>query len=105
MLGFNTLTWMMAPLGLLYTYAHFFWGFPLQSWLAWCANIAVASFAVLYLVGLKANLDEHGVTNPVKRAGWYAAQVLLLPVFSLLESLGVAYALVRPTAGFHVVKK
>jgi len=105
MLGFNTLTWMLAPLGLLYTYAHFLWGFPVRGWIAWCANIALASFIVLYLVGLKANLDEHGVTNRLKRLGWYAAQVILLPVYSLMESTGVAYALVRPHAGFHVVKK
>jgi egghead protein (zeste-white 4 protein) len=105
MLGFNTFTWMLAPLGLLYTYAHWFWGFPVRGWVAWGANIAFASFVTLYLVGLKANLDEHGVTSRVKRAGWYAAQVILLPVFSAMESVGVAYALLRPHAGFHVVKK
>jgi egghead protein (zeste-white 4 protein) len=105
MLGFNTFTWMLAPLGLLYTYMHFIWGFPVRGWIAWAANFAFASFTTLYLVGLRANLDEHGVTNRVKRAGWYGLQIVLFPVYSLMEAAGVAYALVRPGSGFHVVKK
>ena len=63
-LGFNTLTWAFAPIGLLYTYAHFFWGFEVRPWIQWGANLAFASFHVLYLIGLKTNLDEHGIVDP-----------------------------------------
>lgn len=104
-LGFNTLTWAFAPIGLLYTYAHFFWGFEVRPWIQLGANLAFASFLVLYLIGLRANLDEHGIDGPVRRASWYVAQIVLFPVFSLMEAAGVAYAIVRPSPGFHVVKK
>ena len=104
-LGFNTLTWMLAPVALLYTYLHFIWGFDVRDWIRWCANLAFAGFMVLYLTGLRANLAEHGITNPLQRAGWYAAQIVLMPVFAAMEAVGVAYAILRPAGGFHVVKK
>lgn len=105
MLGLNTVLWAMAPLSLLYTYVHFFLGYDVRPWIQWGANIALAAFIVLYITGLRANLLAHGISNPIKKAGWYTLQVLLLPVFSLMEAIGVAYAVVRPSAGFHVVKK
>jgi len=104
-LGFNTLTWALAPVGLLYTYVHFVWGFEVRPWVQLGANLAFASFMVLYLIGLKANLDEHGIVGGSRRVKWYALQIVLFPVFSLMEAAGVAYAMVRPSPGFHVVKK
>ena len=104
-LGFNTVTWMLAPVALLYTYIHFIWGYEIRDWIQWFANLAFTAFIVLYLTGLRANLAEHGISNPLRRAGWYVAQVVLMPIFALMESVGVAYAIVRPSAGFHVVKK
>jgi egghead protein (zeste-white 4 protein) len=57
------------------------------------------------LVGLHANLRQHGVASLWERTGWFMAQVVLLPFFNLLEGLGVLAAILRPVAGFHVVKK
>ena len=54
---------------------------------------------------MRANLDEHGVQRWFERAGWYVAQIVLFPFFTLLESVGVLAAIFRPVAGFHVVKK
>jgi egghead protein (zeste-white 4 protein) len=105
MLGFNTFSWAFAPLGLIYTLLHLFWGYRVNPAIRFGANFSFASFSTLYLVGLRANLDESGKRRRLTRLGWNAAQILLLPVFSALESLGVAYAVVRPHAGFHVVKK
>lgn len=104
-LGLNTLMWTIAPLGGLYTIVHAVYGFEVNPWIRAMANLSFAEFLTLYFVGLKANLDEYGVTNPIKRLGWAVAQLVLTPFFSLLESVGVASALVRPAAGFHVVSK
>lgn len=104
-LGINTALWVLAPFAMTYTIAHFFWGFETRPVIRFLANYSYASFLVLYLMGLKANLDESGVTNWLKRMQWWALQVLLLPAFSLMESLGVLWALVWPAKGFHVVKK
>jgi len=104
-LGTNTVLWALAPFATLYTIGHFFFGFATEWWIRFLANYSFASFEVLYLIGLKANLDEYGVTAWWKRAGWYLSQLVLLPAYSIMESLGVLAAIFRPVAGFHVVKK
>jgi egghead protein (zeste-white 4 protein) len=104
-LGINTVLWAIAPFAILYTIFHLFYGFSVAPWIQFLANYSFASFALLYLIGLQANLDEYGITSWIKRIGWYIAQVALLPVFSFLECMGVMAALLRPVAGFHVVKK
>lgn len=104
-LGINTFLWALAPFAALYTYGHFLFGFEHEWWIRFLANYSFASFEVLYLIGLKANLDEHGVRHWDNRAGWFLYQLFLLPVFSTMESLGVLAAVFRPVSGFHVVKK
>lgn len=104
-LGLNTIFWTMAPFGALYTIAHFFFGFSHPWWIKLLANFSFVSFFTLYFMGLKANLDEYGIIKRGERMRWYATQFLFFPTFSLLESAGVALAILRPTKGFHVVKK
>jgi len=104
-LGINTFCWTLAPFALLYTIGHFFHGYSHEWWLRFLANYSFASFATLYLVGLKANLDEYGIQRWLKRVGWCIAQLVLFPFFTLLEGVGVLLAVFRPVAGFHVVKK
>src|SRR5579859_2223188 len=112
-IGMNTLVWTMAPFAVLYTIAHIFYGFAIPFPIKLMADISLASFVTLYITGLRNNLKEHGVTNPFKRLGWYALQIVLMPVLTVLESAGVAYALIKPMRmktilngnGFHVVKK
>jgi egghead protein (zeste-white 4 protein) len=104
-LALNTAIWALAPLGFTYTVVHLFYGTDVPGPVRALANIAYATFAVLYLMGLQANLDEHGIRRLPARLGWYAALIVLLPVFSVMEAAGVIYAVLRPEAGFHVVKK
>ncbi len=104
-IGINTILWAMAPFAALYTVAHFFYGFATPAWIHFLANFSFASFAVLYLMGLGANLDEYGITNKFKRLLWSIAQLVLLPIFSAMESMGVLAAIFKPVDGFHVVKK
>ncbi len=104
-LGLNTILWAIAPFALLYTLAHLVSGAPLAWWIRYLANFSFMTFFILYLVGLRTNLDEHGVNVWWKRLGWYAAQIVLQPVFSVMENLGVLSAIVKPVGGFHVVKK
>lgn len=103
-LGLNTLVWTIAPFTLLYSVVHFGFGFEVRPWIRYSANFAFASFITLYLIGLKANMDEYG-TRGVNRLFLTAAQLILIPVFSLMEAAGVLSAIFRPVAGFHVVQK
>jgi egghead protein (zeste-white 4 protein) len=104
-LGINTIMWTLAPFAMLYTIGHFFYGFSHLWWIRALANFSFASFATLYVMGLRVNLDEHCVQRWFERAGWYVAQIVLFPFFTLLEAVGVLAAIFRPVAGFHVVKK
>lgn len=90
---------------MLYTISHFFYGFALSSWIHFLANFTFACFATLYLLGLVTNLNEHGTRKWYMRLGWVIAQIVLLPAFTVMESLGVLAAIFKPVAGFHVVKK
>ncbi len=104
-LGTNTLLWALAPFATIYTVAHLFYGATPEPWVRLLANYSFSSFATLYLIGLFSNLKEHGITNVAHRLGWTVAQIVLLPVFNLMEGAGVMTALLKPVAGFHVVKK
>lgn len=103
-LGINTALWALAPFGLLYTIGHLVYGFQVEPWIRALANGSFASFLTLYILGLRANLAEHGITGG-RAVGWIAAQAVLLPVFSAMEAIGVLMAILKPAAGFHVVRK
>jgi egghead protein (zeste-white 4 protein) len=104
-LGINTFFWMLAPVGILYSIVHLFYGFEHEKWIILLANLSFSLFISVYLIGLKSNLDEHGIHGWFKRMGWFIAQLLFLPFFALLEAAGVLAGVFRPVAGFHVVKK
>jgi egghead protein (zeste-white 4 protein) len=105
MIGINTVLWCMNSFAMLYTIGHLFHGLEVRPLVRFLANYSFAGYGILYIVGLKANLDEHGIFNPLERLGWYFMQVVFLPFISALECLGVLAAVFQPTAGFHVVKK
>ena len=50
-------------------------------------------------------MDEHGIKSFWKRVQLTLLQVLLLPVFCVLEALGVLWGLASQAKGFEVVKK
>jgi beta-1,4-mannosyltransferase len=101
----NTILWSLAPVSMLYTISNFVLGYRIPLAIQILANVTWAQFATLYLVGMKANLDEHEVTNPLKRLGWYVLQTIFMPLFAMMEASGVLLAIGRPHGGFHVVKK
>lgn len=65
---------------------------------------SLAAYSALYLLGLELNLDQRNVVW-YRRVPWHIAQILLLPVYSLLESAAVIYGVILPDFDFHVVKK
>ena len=65
---------------------------------------SLAAYSALYLLGLELNLDQRGLPW-YRRLPWHVAQMLLLPVYSLLESSAVLYGAIRPNFDFHIVKK
>jgi beta-1,4-mannosyltransferase len=69
------------------------------------ASYSFATFATLYITGLKANIDEHGIIRRLRRTVLTAQVLMRLPIFAAMEGLGALWALVTPAGGFQVVKK
>jgi beta-1,4-mannosyltransferase len=69
------------------------------------ASYSFATFATLYVTGLKANMDEHGITSWGRRTLLTSLLFIMLPVFATMEGLGVLWAMFTPVKGFQVVKK
>ena len=104
-LGINTFLWALAPFTLLYTIVHLFFGSQTDETVRLLANFGFAMFVSLYLMGLHANMSEHGITHPWRKLGWWSGTMLAIPAFSVLEGLGVLSAFFKPASGFHIVKK
>lgn len=104
-LGLNMILWGLTPFSMLYTLAHLFCGGWIDPMIRVLASYSFAALATLYFTGLKANLDEHGVTGMGTRASLTLLQFLLLPVLLTLEGLAVLWAMITPVKGFDVVKK
>lgn len=103
-LSLNTLSYLISPFAYLYTVFHFAFGSDVILPVQILANFSFASYATMYIIGLQANMMEHG--TPLWRWPiWIFLQIVLFPVFSLLETVAILFALIRPTTGFHVVKK
>jgi beta-1,4-mannosyltransferase len=104
-LAINMLAWALAPVTWGYTIAHFIVGGHVNPVVRALANGSFAVYVVTTLAGLRVNMAHHGIRNPLRRLGWCVMWLVCMPVFSLMESAGVAYAIARPAKGFHVVKK
>ncbi|WIG16351.1 glycosyltransferase family 2 protein [Kocuria rosea] len=104
-LGITTAFWTLMPIGCLYTFTHFFYGTAVPEPARAIANLAFGIYIMLYVMGLRVNLDEAGERRWWKRQFWYMSMVLLIPLFCVLEAAGIAYGLVKRETGFHVVKK
>jgi hypothetical protein len=50
-------------------------------------------------------MDEHGIRSRRRRLILTVFQLMLIPVFSAMESFAALWALFTPTKGFQVVKK
>jgi beta-1,4-mannosyltransferase len=104
-LGLNTMLWGLAPFAMLYTFANLLHNVGINPEIRFLASYSFATFAALYITGLKANMDEHGVKGWGQRTLMTLSVFLLLPVFAAMEGLGVLWAMVTPVKGFQVVKK
>ena len=96
--------WSLSWLSFMYTVANLVVGYPapLPVWMA--ANTVFTYYVCTYVVGMRANLLDRpaGFLGSLK---WYVLTLAFVPYYSLLEALGVLYAIVSPDFSFHVVQK
>ena len=107
-LAFFLITWVVSAIGGAYTFVNLFTGLSTPIIPAVLGAFVFAWYVSSYLTGLWLSLRSMPADvrpSARQRVVLYVAQVVLLPVFGTLESLGVFYAMVKPERGFHVIKK
>lgn len=109
MLSFLTL-WGAAVIGAMYTVTNLFLGLHTNAAIDWIGSICFAWYLTMYLLGLRVNLagyeSDLGVrVRPLQRAGLYTAQLVLVPVFGIVEGVAVLMGICRPERGFTVITK
>jgi len=98
--------WTLSCIGIVYTFANLFLGLYTNVAVAWLAAICFGWYMATYVYGLHLNLRFARTKYAWwKRAVLYAAQVLLMPLYGVLEATGVFFAMVKPERGFHVIEK
>ena len=101
----SMLAWASAPFAWAYTIGHLIDGGYISPWIRALANFSLAVYVATTLIGLRLNMRDHGIREFRLKVKWAATWLICLPIFSGLESAAVAYALIRPEKGWHVVRK
>ncbi|RMG92642.1 MAG: hypothetical protein D6706_16535 [Chloroflexi bacterium] len=102
-LGTFMVLWSFSWLCIVMVYVNFIYPTGTPVWLAVTGGVSFAYYVTLYLIGFFRTF------NP--RDGFFrfgallGAQLVLIPIFSLMEAAGVFYGLVSPPREFYVVQK
>ncbi len=100
-LALSVALWSISWLGVTFTAFNLYAGLFVNRVVYYVGAIAFATYIMQYVLGLWINLRERGERRP-----WlYVPLVMLIPAFSLIESAGVFYGIIRPERGFHVINK
>lgn len=103
-LAFFTCLWSVSWIAIVYTYVNLVVGWDTSPAVQLLGNLSLATYVVIYIVGLRTTLALYKVPF-ARKVRLYVAQVACIPLFAILEAAGVLYAIVKPEAGFHVVQK
>jgi beta-1,4-mannosyltransferase len=101
----SMLAWASAPFAMVYTVTHAVDGGYISPWIRAFANFALAVYIATTLVGLLLNMKDHGISKYSQKIRWILTWIVCLPVFSILEAIAVAFAIICPVETFQVVRK
>lgn len=73
------------------------------AWLAIIGGVSFLYYVTLYVIGFTRTFSM--ADGRVRFVGLLMLQVILIPVFSMMESVSVLYGLINPPKDFYVVKK
>ena len=104
-LAISTSLWAVSWFAMVYTYINIFTGYTTNAVITFLGDFSFAMYSMSYVLGLFVNLRDRPRLPFRRQFGLYLLQVVLLPLFTMLEAAGVLYALLRPERGFHVIGK
>jgi beta-1,4-mannosyltransferase len=97
--------WTVGWTGFTYSLLHILSGVAIPSPLALVGDVIFAVYVTNYVMGLWVSLSGRNGVGVLQRGGYFVLQVLLIPVFTVMEASAVVYGLARPEQRFHVVEK
>ncbi len=102
-LGTFMVLWSISWLCIMMVYVNILIPTGTPLWLAVTGGLSFSYYLLLYLVGYCRTFDWREA--PVTFALRLAAQLILIPVFSVMEAAGVFYGLLKPPRDFYIVQK
>jgi len=97
--------WTVGWTGFTYSLLHIFSGVRIPGPLAVVGDAIFAVYVTNYVMGLWVSLSGREGFGVLRRSGYLVLQVVLIPVFTVIEASAVVYGLARPERRFHVVEK
>ncbi|MBA3357861.1 MAG: glycosyltransferase family 2 protein [Thermoleophilaceae bacterium] len=104
-LAFAVALWSISWVGVAFAYVNLALGLLISRTVFIVGSFAFSVYIVQYVMGLYLNLRARGEKTSFRTARLYVLQVLLIPIFSVMEAAGVIYGIIRPEKGFHVIQK
>ena len=95
--------WSVSWLCILMVIVNFIYPTTTPLWLAIPAGISFTFYVFLYVIGFWRTFERRKDTR--HRAAYFFGQVLLIPLFSMMEAAGAIYGLVSPPKEFDIVQK
>lgn len=102
-LGTFMVLWSISWLCIMMVYVNIFIPTGTPLWLAVTGGLSFSYYLLLYLVGYWRTFNWR--ENPAAFVLRLVAQIVLIPVFSVMEAAAVFYALFDPPKDFYIVKK
>lgn len=93
--------WSVSWLCILLVYINLLYPTGTPVWLAIVGGVSFAYYVTLYIIGFMQTFPR----GTPKFWRLLAIQIILIPVFSLMEAAGVFYGLIKPPGDFYIVKK
>jgi egghead protein (zeste-white 4 protein) len=102
-LGTFMVLWSISWLCIMMVYVNIFIPTGTPLWLAITGGLSFSYYLLLYLVGYWRTFNWRD--NPAAFVLRLVAQIVLIPLFSVMEAAGVFYALFNPPKDFYIVQK
>ncbi len=102
-MGAFMLMWSVSWLCIAMVYVNLFFPTGTPVWLAMAGGVSFAYYVCLYLVGYVKTFNREDGNGRFLFGLLF--QILLIPVFSIMEASAVLYGLISPPKGFYIVQK
>lgn len=100
----STLLWAFSGSIFIYTFLNIIHPVHTPQFIGVLASVTFAIYILIYIIGFYINMQY--VRIPLYRKIIYMLeQIIFIPVFSLLEALGVLYGVLNPKSDFYVISK